>query len=91
MLKIISWFQLPIEHGIFLHSHKGCIRVCFGITIAFSTHIEFFTVFFEFAYVGFQCFNRFLEMGFSASRSMDNYNPFLSLILYSFLRRLFKV
>ena len=74
MLKIISRFQLPIEHRIFFHLNKSRPQVCFKITIAVFTDIKRFIILFQFCYVSFWKFQSFQEMRFSRPSSMDKDN-----------------
>ena len=45
--KLNTWFQLSISHCIFFHPHKGCIWICFRITVPFPQICSFFCISFN--------------------------------------------
>ncbi len=46
MLEIISGLELSVPYSVFFHPHKSRVVVSFGITVACSTNMQLFRIFF---------------------------------------------
>ena len=76
-LDIIGWFQLPIEHMILFHAHKGCFQICFGIAVPVFPH-DLKTIFIahQTRSAFFQLFIEFLDLRFVLSFSLNKLDSF---------------
>ena len=70
VLKIIPLLQLTVKHGVFFHSHEGCILICFRIAVTITAFVRFLHIFFQFLLIDFKCFYALLQVRFSFSDFM---------------------
>ena len=77
VLEIVCRFQLSIQHGVFLKTHEGCIRIRFGIAVSVAADMQVLRVFLQPADIGFQCFYRFLQLAFPMTDAINKSDYFL--------------
>ena len=70
-LDVVARLQLPIEHGVFLHSHEGGIMVCLCIAVAVSADMQRRFVVLQTGDVTLQPFHSLLQRGLPLAGTVD--------------------